>query len=88
MDGPWFRLITVAGTAWASGQVFHGLTGFPPLLAALLTGILARNLGYLDMREYYEIDVFLRYKKASRGSSRFKEIIIFFVCSYFNPHQP
>lgn len=60
-DGPWFRLGAVAVVGWASGQVLQALTTMPPLLAALLTGILARNIGFLDMRDFIEIDGFLRY---------------------------
>ncbi|XP_026324141.1 sodium/hydrogen exchanger 9B1-like [Hyposmocoma kahamanoa] len=59
-DGPWFRLAAVAVVAWSSGQLLHGFTTLPPLLAALLTGILARNFNILDMRDFIEIDAFLR----------------------------
>ncbi|KAJ0181767.1 hypothetical protein K1T71_002489 [Dendrolimus kikuchii] len=60
LDGKWFRLTIVAVIAWSSGQVLQGLTTLPPLIAALLTGILARHLNYLDMREFTHIDGFLR----------------------------
>lgn len=59
-DGPWFRMAAVAVGAWSSGQLLHGITTLPPLLAALLTGIFARNFNILDMRDYTEIDAFLR----------------------------
>lgn len=60
LNGKWFRLAMVVVIAWSSGQVLQGLTTLPPLLAALLTGILARNLNYLDMREFTHIDMFFR----------------------------
>ncbi|XP_052756856.1 sodium/hydrogen exchanger 9B1-like [Galleria mellonella] len=60
IGGPWFRLAAVPVAGWASGQVLHKLTTLPPLLAALLTGIIARHWGILDMREYTHIDAFLR----------------------------
>ncbi|XP_075992163.1 sodium/hydrogen exchanger 9B2-like isoform X3 [Anticarsia gemmatalis] len=59
-DGRWFRLAVVGCMAWASGEALHMSTSLPPLLAALLTGIIARNVGFLDMRDYTEIDSFLR----------------------------
>ncbi|KAI8427736.1 hypothetical protein MSG28_002165 [Choristoneura fumiferana] len=59
-DGPWVRLGAVAVVGWSSGQALQALTTMPPLLAALLTGILARNIGFLDMRDFIEIDGFLR----------------------------
>ncbi|XP_059048942.1 sodium/hydrogen exchanger 9B2-like isoform X2 [Achroia grisella] len=60
LGGPWFRLAAVAVIGWASGQMLHELTTLPPLLAALLTGIIARHWNILDMREYSDIDIFLR----------------------------
>ncbi|XP_063839247.1 sodium/hydrogen exchanger 9B1-like isoform X1 [Ostrinia nubilalis] len=60
IQGAWFRLALVAVIAWASGQALQALTLLPPLLAALLTGILARNLGFLDMNEFTDVDMFLR----------------------------
>ncbi|RVE42721.1 hypothetical protein evm_012633 [Chilo suppressalis] len=59
-DGQWFRLAVVAIAAWASGQALQALTTLPPMLAALLTGILARNIGFLDMNQYTNVDSFLR----------------------------
>ncbi|CAK1603268.1 unnamed protein product [Parnassius mnemosyne] len=59
-DGQWFRLTAVALVAWGSGLLLQELTTLPPLLAALLTGICARQFGILDMRSYPEIDLFLR----------------------------
>ncbi|KAM3959028.1 putative SLC9B1-like protein SLC9B1P1, partial [Aphomia sociella] len=59
-SGPWFRLTAVAVVGWASGEALNKLTTLPSLLAALLTGIIARNWGILDMREYTDIDAFLR----------------------------
>ncbi|XP_068621560.1 sodium/hydrogen exchanger 9B2-like isoform X2 [Battus philenor] len=58
--GPYFRLAAVAAVAWVSGLLFQELTTLPPLLAALLTGIFARHFGFLDMRQYSNIDGFLR----------------------------
>lgn len=59
-NGRWTRLAFVGGLAWAAGDAFQMCTSLPPLLAALMTGIIARNLEFLDMREYTEIDAFLR----------------------------
>lgn len=59
-DGPWFRLAAVAVVAWSTGQLLHGFTTLPPLLAAILTGIFARNFNILDMRDFLDIDAFLR----------------------------
>ncbi|XP_049888085.1 sodium/hydrogen exchanger 9B2-like isoform X2 [Pectinophora gossypiella] len=59
-DGSWFRIAAVGAVAWASGRVLHATTTLPPLLGALLTGIFARNLGILDMRDFTVIDVSLR----------------------------
>ncbi|XP_072936432.1 sodium/hydrogen exchanger 9B2-like [Epargyreus clarus] len=59
-DGQWFRIAAVAVIAWGSGQILESLTTLPPLLAALLTGILARHFGFLDMRHHTHIDAFLR----------------------------
>lgn len=59
-DGQWFRLAVVAVAAWASGQALQTVTTLPPMLAALLTGILARNVGYLDMNQYTSVDAFFR----------------------------
>ncbi|KAJ2953555.1 hypothetical protein O0L34_g1157 [Tuta absoluta] len=59
-DGPWFRMAAVGVVAWASGRLLNGLTTLPPLLAALLIGILARHFEVLDMREFMHIDAFLR----------------------------
>lgn len=60
-DGDWFQLAAVGVVAWASGQLLQSLTTLPPLLAALLTGILARHFHILDMRHFTHIDAFLRY---------------------------
>lgn len=60
-NGKWFKPAVVVVIAWSSGQLLQRLTTLPPLLAAILTGILARNLGYLDMRGYPHVDNFLRY---------------------------
>ncbi|XP_004929389.1 sodium/hydrogen exchanger 9B2 isoform X1 [Bombyx mori] len=59
-NGKWFKPAVVVVIAWSSGQLLQRLTTLPPLLAAILTGILARNLGYLDMRGYPHVDNFLR----------------------------
>ncbi|CAB3249884.1 unnamed protein product [Arctia plantaginis] len=59
-NGRWTRLAFVGGLAWAAGEAFQMCTSLPPLLAALVIGILARNFEFLDMREYTEIDAFLR----------------------------
>ncbi|XP_053605076.1 sodium/hydrogen exchanger 9B2-like isoform X2 [Plodia interpunctella] len=59
-NGEYFRLVLVGVVAWGSGLVLQRLTSLPPLLAALLTGILARYLNLLDMRQYTNIDGFLR----------------------------
>ncbi|XP_045765238.1 uncharacterized protein LOC123867292 [Maniola jurtina] len=59
-EGKWFHLTIVAVIAWASGLILQELTTLPPLLAALLTGMLARHLGFIDMRHYPDIDAFLR----------------------------
>ncbi|CAF4760022.1 unnamed protein product [Pieris macdunnoughi] len=60
IHGKWFRITIVGVVAWGSGQILQEVTTLPPLLAALLTGIIARNFGFLDMRHHIEIDVFLR----------------------------
>lgn len=60
LDGRWFRLTIVAVIAWGSGEILQELTTLPPLLAALITGILARHMEILDMRHYTHIDGFLR----------------------------
>ncbi|XP_030021466.1 sodium/hydrogen exchanger 9B2 isoform X2 [Manduca sexta] len=59
-NGEWFRLGVIVVIAWASGQILNSVTTLPPLLAALLTGILARHLDYLDMRMFPHVDGFLR----------------------------
>ncbi|XP_013200451.1 sodium/hydrogen exchanger 9B2 isoform X2 [Amyelois transitella] len=59
-NGEYFVLALVAIVAWGSGLLLQELTSLPPLLAALLTGILARYLNVLDMRQYTDIDGFLR----------------------------
>ncbi|XP_063376142.1 sodium/hydrogen exchanger 9B2-like isoform X2 [Cydia fagiglandana] len=58
--GKWFKIGLVAAVAWGSGQALQALTTMPGMLAALFTGILAQNTGFLDMRDYIEIDGFLR----------------------------
>ncbi|XP_038210533.1 sodium/hydrogen exchanger 9B1-like isoform X1 [Zerene cesonia] len=60
LNGNWFRIAIVGVVAWASGQVLQGITSLPPLLAALFTGIIARHIGFLDMRHHADIDIFLR----------------------------
>jgi hypothetical protein len=60
-NGQWFKLSAVAVIAWMSGQALQSLTSLPPLLAALLTGIVARNVGFLNMNHYSHIDAFLRF---------------------------
>ncbi|CAG9099624.1 unnamed protein product [Plutella xylostella] len=59
-DGPWSRLALVAAVAWGGGRLLQATTTLPALLAALATGIVATNLDFLDMRDYSEVDVFLR----------------------------
>lgn len=61
--GPWFRLVLIAVIAWGSSIAFQAMTSLPQMLAPLIIGILVRNIGYLDMREFAEIDAFLRYEK-------------------------
>ncbi|CAH0726633.1 unnamed protein product, partial [Brenthis ino] len=60
LNGQWFRLTIIGVIAWASGLILQELTTLPPLLAALLTGIIARHFGFVDMRAYPYIDGFLR----------------------------
>ncbi|XP_026738097.1 sodium/hydrogen exchanger 9B1-like isoform X1 [Trichoplusia ni] len=59
-NGRWFKPAVVAAIAFAAGEFLQMTTSLPPLLAAILTGITARNVGYLDMREYTELDSFMR----------------------------
>nr|XP_021189275.2 putative SLC9B1-like protein SLC9B1P1 isoform X2 [Helicoverpa armigera] len=59
-NGRWFRPAVVAAIAWVAGEILQMTTTLPPLLAALITGIAARNIGYLDMRHYTAIDGFMR----------------------------
>ncbi|XP_050675581.1 sodium/hydrogen exchanger 9B1-like isoform X2 [Leptidea sinapis] len=59
-NGSCFRISVVGTVAWASGQILQDTTTLPAHLAALLTGILARHIGFLDMREHSDIDSFLR----------------------------
>ncbi|KAJ8729511.1 hypothetical protein PYW08_001092 [Mythimna loreyi] len=58
--GKWFRPAVVVAIAWTAGDVLQMTTTLPPCLAAILTGITARHIGYLDMRHYTEIDGFMR----------------------------
>nr|XP_026487747.1 sodium/hydrogen exchanger 9B1-like isoform X1 [Vanessa tameamea] len=60
VKGQWFRLAIVAIIAWVSGLILQETTTLPPALAALLTGILARHLGFVDMRAFPHVDTFLR----------------------------
>ncbi|KAF9812089.1 hypothetical protein SFRURICE_021446 [Spodoptera frugiperda] len=59
-NGRWFKPAVVVAIAWATGELLQMTTTLPPLLAALLTGMIARNIGYLDMRHYTEVDSFMR----------------------------
>ncbi|KAL4704069.1 hypothetical protein ACJJTC_001991 [Scirpophaga incertulas] len=59
-NGQWFRLLVVAVAAWTFGQVFEAVTTLPPFLGALLTGIFIRNIGFLDMNQYTQLDTSLR----------------------------
>ncbi|CAK1549820.1 unnamed protein product [Leptosia nina] len=59
-NGQWFRITIVGVVAWGSGLILQEITTLPPLLAALFTGILARYVGFLDMRHHIEVDMFLR----------------------------
>ncbi|XP_041970146.1 sodium/hydrogen exchanger 9B1-like isoform X2 [Aricia agestis] len=59
-QGKWFRLVAVAVVAWGSGLLLQEATTLPPLLAALITGMLARHFGFLDMHDHMHIDSFLR----------------------------
>lgn len=61
MKGQWFRLAIVVVVAWASGLILQEVTTLPPPLAALATGMIARHIGFIDMRTFPEIDSFFRY---------------------------
>ncbi|KAL4704045.1 hypothetical protein ACJJTC_001967 [Scirpophaga incertulas] len=60
LGGRWFRLLIVAVAAWSCGQLLEAITNLPSLLGALLAGILARNIGFLDMSQYTLLDATLR----------------------------
>lgn len=60
VKGQWFRLAIVVVIAWASGLILQEVTTLPPPLAALVTGMIARHIGFIDMRTFPEIDSFLR----------------------------
>ncbi|GBP62611.1 hypothetical protein EVAR_46450_1 [Eumeta japonica] len=53
------RLSGPPALGWAGGRVFQS-AGLPPQLAPLLTGVLARHFGYLNMRHYTDVDYMLR----------------------------
>lgn len=59
-NGVWFRISAIAALGWFASYAFNKITNMPAMLAALLVGVLARNLGYLDMRNHLEVDIFLR----------------------------
>ncbi|OWR52668.1 mitochondrial sodium/hydrogen exchanger NHA2 like protein [Danaus plexippus plexippus] len=60
LRGDSFRLASLGVIAWATGQILQQFTTLPPILAALLTGIIARHLDFVDMRRFVYIDSFLR----------------------------
>lgn len=59
-NGAVFKVAIVPVIAFIAGHLFTNLTTLPPQPIELLVGILARHLGYLDMREHEDIDSILR----------------------------